>query len=421
MSRIRPSILFIGVLVCTPLLALTRFGLFRQVSESVQRLYEHTLRLPAEALVTPGWLSYGYYTVMAFACSWVCVTLPKQAPRYAFIMVLCFLTLTLSPLLALNGILFEPFSGLMAILAAGLAGLVASGTERGQRLRSFRTFFLGRLTEDQFDQLIEDKEPVALTSKRDVTSLTCRILNTDKLSHNLLPDQLDMLSSSFMKAVAEFLVTQGGYLDVCNAHGITVQFGFPVKNPQHALQAGRVALALRTFLQDLSGELERRWGHMPVIGVGLSSGSAVCGLIGYHEFQFYSVLGEPPDMSRRLCHMSGVYGSPVLISASTFNAIRNQVEVRPMEMLAAPGQTAVSEVYELLCDKGHLSPPEAAARDAFWEGVVALRKGDAKTAVTKLMKAESKGHHDPAREYFLERAQALQAESRPARRVDDMA
>ena len=37
-------------------------------------------------------------------------------------------------------------------------------------------------------------------------------------------------------------------------------------------------------------------------------------------------------------------------------------QARPLEMIAAPGQTTVSEVYELLCDKGHLSPPEASAR-----------------------------------------------------------
>ncbi len=420
MSRIRPSILLIGVLVCTPLLALTKLGLFRQVGEGVQHLYERNLRLPAGEMVTWGWLCYGYYTVMAFACAWICVVLPRPLPRYAFMLALCFLTLTLSPLLALNGVLFEPFAGLIAILAAGLLGLIVSGTERGQRLSRFRDFFVGRLEEDQFAQLLEGSEPVKLNSKRDVTSLTCRILNTDKLSLDLQPDQLELLSSAFMKAVSEFLVGWGGYLDVCNAQGITVQFGFPVKTPQHAVQACRVALALRSFLHELSGELEKRWNCKPAFGVGLSSGSAVCGLIGYHAFQFYSVLGEPPDMSRRLCHMSGVYGSPLLISSATFNAVRNQVEVRPMEMIAAPGQTTVSEVYELLCEKGHLSPPEAASRDAFWEGVVALRKGDAKTAVNKLIKAEIHGHEDGARNYFLARAKALETGSKQARRVDDM-
>ncbi len=420
MSRIRPSILLIGVFVCTPLLILTHLGLFHGASASVQRLYGQILRLPSQELASPLWLGYGYYTVMAFVSAWVCITLPKQLTRYAFLLALCFLTLTLSPLLAFNGLLFEPFSGIMAILGAGLLGLFISTTERGQRLNRFRDLFVGRLAADQFEELIQDKEPVKLNSKRQVTSLTCRILNTDTLSNDLLPDQLEILSSSFMKAVAEFLVSHGGYLDVCNAQGVTVQFGFPTKHQQHAVQACRVAVALRSFLHDLAGEMERRWGHKPALGVGISSGSAVCGLIGYGTFQFYSVLGEPPDMSRRLCHMSGVYGSPVLISSTTFSSVRSQVEVRPMEMIAAPGQTSVSEVYELLCEKGSLSPPEAAARDAFWEGVVALRKGDTKTAISKLNKAEIKGHDDPAREYFLAKARASDNVTRNPVRVEEL-
>ncbi|MDB6140528.1 MAG: hypothetical protein JWO94_3600 [Verrucomicrobiaceae bacterium] len=406
MSRIRPAILLIGVLVCTPILVLHQFGIFKELSEGVLHVLEQRLVLPSPDLVSLRVLNFGYYTFMAFLCAWICVRMPRQSHRFAFLLALCFLTLVLCPLLAFNGILFEPFSGLAAILGAGLLGLMFSGTERGQRLDKFRHLFIGRLSESQFASLVKGSEPVKLNSKREVTSLTCRLLNTDKLSQDLDPEQLELLGSAFMKAVAEFLVAQGGYLDVCNAQGITVQFGFPVADPDHALHASKAALALRLFLHDLSAELEKRWGQEPQIGTGISSGSAVCGLIGYREFQFYSVLGEPPDMSRRLSNMHGVYGAPLLISARSFNLLKAAVEVRPMEMIAAPGQTSVSEVYELLAEKGTLTPPETAARDAFWEGVVALRQGDPKIALAKLTAATLKDRDDAPLKYFLERAQA---------------
>ncbi len=406
MSRIRPAILFIGVLVCTPILALQQFGIFKELREGVLHALEQNLQLRSADLISLRLLNYGYYTLMAFLCAWVCVKMPRQLHRFAFLLALCFLTLTLPPLLAFNGILFEPFSGLFAILGAGLLGLAFSGTERGQRVDKFRQFFVGRLSEGQFAQLVQGNEPLVLNSKREVTSLTCRLLNADKLSEDLDPQQLELMCSAFMKAVSEFLVTKGGYLDVCNAQGITVQFGFPVADKDHALTACKVALALRDYLHELSAELEKRWAHKPQIGTGLSSGPAVCGLIGYREFQFYSVLGEPPDLSRRLCNMNGVYGSPLLISARTFKMLKTAIEVRPMEMIAAPGQTSVSEVYELLAEKGALTPPEAAARDAFWEGVVALRQGDHKTAIIKLTAASPKDREDAPLKYFLTQAQA---------------
>ena len=46
MSRIRPAILFIGVLVCTPILALHKFGIFKELREGLLRLYEQRLLLP---------------------------------------------------------------------------------------------------------------------------------------------------------------------------------------------------------------------------------------------------------------------------------------------------------------------------------------------------------------------------------------
>lgn len=408
MRRLRPSIPLIGVLVCTPILVLQQFGVFKELAEGLLRIYERRLMLPG-SLVSLRLLNYGYYTFMAFLSAWVCVRVPRQLPRFAFILAVTFLTFALSPLLAFNGILFEPFSGSAAVIAAGLLGLAFSGTEKGRRLSLFREFFVGRLSVGQFSHLVENKEPVKLNSKRDVSSLTCRLLNTDKLSLDLPPAELELLCSAFMKAVAEFLVGRGAYLDVCNAQGITVQFGFPVADPEHERTACKAGLALRAYLNELSAELEKRWAHKPQVGIGISSGTAVCGLIGYRDFQFYSVVGEPPDMSRRLCNMNGVYGSSLLIGARTFNAVKTSVEVRPMEMIAAPGQTAMSEVYELLAEKGALTPPESSARDAFWEGVVALRQGDAKAAVAKLTAAGGKDHNDAPLRYFLTQAEALAA------------
>ena len=92
-----------------------------------------------------------------------------------------------------------------------------------------------------------------------------------------------------------------------------------------------------------------------------------------------------------------------------------------MELIAAPGQTSVSEVYELLAEKGTLTPPELSARDAFWEGVVALRKGDTKAALAKLTAASSDEKTDPPLAYFIERAKAVSSSGSGKRKTDELA
>ena len=406
MNRLKPSVLLIGVGVCVLLLALHVIGVFKELSEVMRRLYgEHLVH--AGDLRPAILLQYGYYTLMAFLSAWICVELPRFWQKVAFVVGLCFLTVTFSATLALRGWLLEPFSGLIATIFAGVLGIAFSGSERGARRHRFRQFFVGRISSDVFDQLIDNREPVKLTGKREVTSLTCRIINTSELTDELEAVDVEQMNSAFLKAVSEFLVQRGAYLDVCNSQGITAQFGFPVADPEHALKACRLGLELRDILTPLADELEKRWKRKPVLGIALASGPASGGLIGYGSFQFYSVLGEAPELSRRLCNMNGVYGSRLLIAASTFNAVKDSMEVRPMEMIAAPGKTGLREVYELLAEKGTLTQGSLQARDAFWQGVVALRQGDATASLEKLRQALVVGQDDPPLRYFKERAESL--------------
>jgi len=407
MNKLKPSVLIIGVIVCVPLLAMHRFGLFAELSDVLLRFYREHLVLADADLKRNALLQYSYYTAAAFLSASVCMDLPRQLHRFTFLFALCFLTLSLSFVLAWKGVLFEPFSGIAATLSAGLLGLAFSGSERGRRVHAFRQFFVGRLSVEAFEKLIENREPVQLTGKRELTSLTCRLINTHELAGTMEAQDLEQMSSALLKAASEFLVERGAYLDVTNSQGITAQLGFPVADGEHAIKACRLAVALSEFLNELSVELEKRWPQRPRFGIALATGSTVCGLIGYGEFQRYSALGEPPELSRRLCNMNGVYGSRILIANSTFTAVKDAIEVRPMELLAAPGQTGVREVYELLGEKGDFTKGQLAARDAFWQGVVALRQGDAKAALDKLRQAIVVGQDDPPLRYFKERAEAL--------------
>ena len=52
--------------------------------------------------------------------------------KFGFMLGGAFLTVLLSPALAFNGILFEPFSGLLAILSAGLLGIAVIAAGQGQ-------------------------------------------------------------------------------------------------------------------------------------------------------------------------------------------------------------------------------------------------------------------------------------------------
>lgn len=126
MNRNRAVILFIGVLVCAPLLALYHFGVFPEAARWLGTRLPRLLVLPEHALKASLPLQYGFYTLLAFVSAWLGMELEAAWKKYLFLLGLVFLVLLLTPVLALNGVLFEPFSGILASCFAMLIGVMAA-------------------------------------------------------------------------------------------------------------------------------------------------------------------------------------------------------------------------------------------------------------------------------------------------------
>ncbi len=127
MHRNRAAILFIGVLVSVPLLALYQFGVFPEAARWLAGRLPSLLVLPGSGTLRQSLpLQYAFYTCLAFACAWLGMTLEAAWKKYLFLLALSFLVLLLTPALALNGLLFEPFSGILAAAFAMLIGVMAA-------------------------------------------------------------------------------------------------------------------------------------------------------------------------------------------------------------------------------------------------------------------------------------------------------
>lgn len=126
MDRNPAAPLFIGVLVSAPLLALYHFGVFPEAARWLGARLPGLLVLPDSALKQSLPLQYAFYTALAFACAWLGMALEAAWKKYLFLLSLVFLVLLLSPALALNGLLFEPFSGILAAAFAMLIGVMAA-------------------------------------------------------------------------------------------------------------------------------------------------------------------------------------------------------------------------------------------------------------------------------------------------------
>lgn len=126
-----PTVLFIGILICVPMLALYHFGVFPQAAQWQADRLPRYLVLPAGGIQSSLPLQYSFYTLAAFSSAWLGLELPAVWQKYLYLFTLSFFTCLLTPLLALNGVLFEPFSGTSAACFAGLLGIMLSDPTLG--------------------------------------------------------------------------------------------------------------------------------------------------------------------------------------------------------------------------------------------------------------------------------------------------
>ena len=126
----RVTVLFTGILVCVPLLALQRFGLFPEVAARLADLLPRLLVLPEEGLRATPALQYGLQTLLAFLGAWVGVRAVALWLKLAFLLALGHLLAGFTLTLAWSGWLFEPASGLLAAATACLIGVICADLEQ---------------------------------------------------------------------------------------------------------------------------------------------------------------------------------------------------------------------------------------------------------------------------------------------------
>jgi class 3 adenylate cyclase len=98
-----------------------------------------------------------------------------------------------------------------------------------------------------------------------------------------------------------------------------VFFNDPLDQPDHAERAARMALAMRDDVERLR-LIWLRKGYNIHVGMGIHSGYATCGFIGYEGRRDYAVIGNVTNLAARFSDAAGP--GEILISARSYGELR---------------------------------------------------------------------------------------------------
>lgn len=139
-------------------------------------------------------------------------------------------------------------------------------------------------------------------------------------------------------------------------HGLVLQyigdeieavFGAPMAHAEHAEQAVRAAIDMRTRLAAWNRDRERA-GKAPLRhGIGVHTGTVLAGSIGSRERLSYALVGDAVNLASRIQGLTKELGGEILVSGTTHARLGGRVPLIRVAAAHVKGRTAEVEVYRL--------------------------------------------------------------------------
>jgi len=201
-------------------------------------------------------------------------------------------------------------------------------------------------------------EIVLAGQERTATVLFSDIRSFTALTEGKPSTQVLAWLNEYFTAMAQIIKANRGFLNKFIGDGMLVVFGVPLsegveKDAQRAVQTALQMLARAEQFNTRQGTERPRLA----IGIGLHTGRLTVGNVGAPDRLEYSVIGETVNLASRLEALTKDFKTGIVMSAETWELVRNQV------CTEALGEAAVRGFKDRICVYTCLrKPPSATIR-----------------------------------------------------------
>jgi adenylate cyclase len=231
----------------------------------------------------------------------------------------------------------RPFSDVEIRLIETFADHVVVAIEN---VRLFQTVKQQRIELARFApqaaELLSHEEGAQLLAghRREITALFCDLRGFTAFAENADPeDVLDVLRQ-YQTAVGELVLASAGTVEHFAGDGLLAFFNDPEAIPDHELTAIRTAVAINTRFESLASEWAKR-GYDLGIGMGIATGYATLGRIGFEGRYDYGAVGNVVILAARLS--DAAVAGEILLSQRAHAPVEEHVRSEPVPDLRLKG------------------------------------------------------------------------------------
>ncbi len=222
----------------------------------------------------------------------------------------------------------------------------------GQLAQIERIGRLQRFLAPQVAQMIanSDASDSLLTShRREVTAVFCDLRGFTAFTEASEPEEVMGVLREYQENLGELIFRYEGTLDRFLGDGIMIVFNDPIPCDDHTARAVRLALDMRERVDQLAKHWARV-GHALGFGIGIASGYATLGQVGFEHRREYTAIGSVINLASRLC--GEAKAGQIVISQRAFSAVEHSVGASHIGQLSLKGFSGLIDAYEVLSWRG---------------------------------------------------------------------
>jgi GAF domain-containing protein len=225
--------------------------------------------------------------------------------------------------------LLETFADQAAIAIANVELFQTVERQRGELSRFLSPQVAALITSEQGAKMLEGH-------RRQITVAFCDLRGFTAFAEMAEPEEVLGVLRDYHRAMGELIVRHLGTLEHFAGDGMMVFFNDPLPVEHHELQAVRMACAMRESFEEMASAWRKR-GYELGFGVGIATGYATLGRIGFEGRYDYGAIGNVVILAQRLS--AEAKAGQILLSQRVHAAVEADAETTAVGELTLKGFT----------------------------------------------------------------------------------
>ena len=191
---------------------------------------------------------------------------------------------------------------------------MAQEVERKQKVETALTHFVSDSVADQY---LSEGGGRGEGKMVDASVIFVDIVGFTSFSENNSAKHVAEILNEYFEYFTYCCEFYGGHVDKFIGDAAMFVFGAPNDDPEHPFNAAACAVLMQKIIADINVKHKSEGKPCLEIRIGISCGQMLAGVIGSKSRLQYTVVGDPVNLSARLCDLAGSGG--ILVDETFFN------------------------------------------------------------------------------------------------------